>query len=495
MTFVEESQLAAQTAAFQSEHSEDLQVKYGNWNPNTQSFTETNVNPSSLQVTMTYPNLPFFFGRVMGKDTFTISSSATAMFQPRDIMVVLDYSASMNDDSEFGAIGKLSQSVVESSLQNCWNDLGPPVYGNLGFTPQWATAHGVPQNDASGIPHVAVEYRNTSAYVASTHALSKVRLTFSDGTTQSFTSFSPSGATSGTFAGTSGNSGKRITKVQVKSWNNGTVFGTNGEPFDFTLNSTFKKALGLDTVAYPYPSGSWDGYIDYCESSSSTNASAGYRYKFGGMSLVSYWFEKYPTFTDVPDLWKTRAEPLYALKDSMAVFMDFIASVDTQDRVGLVIYNAPNGNGILESDFTSDLSSIAAIVSQRQAGHYHDYTNIGAGMQKGRETLVANARPNACKLMVLMTDGLANWHNGSYDLAGAAAHINSETAAAVAANFKIMTICVGVGGDRVTMQGVADATEGKFYDIPGGADHESMHAQLKTAFKEIADARPMLLVK
>ena len=84
---------------------------------------------------MTYPNMPFFFGKVLGKDTFTISSSATAMFQPRDIMVVLDYSASMNDDSTFASIGKLSRSVVESSLQNCWNDLGPPTYGNLGFTP------------------------------------------------------------------------------------------------------------------------------------------------------------------------------------------------------------------------------------------------------------------------------------------------------------------------------------------------------------------------
>jgi hypothetical protein len=322
-----------------------------------------------------------------------------------------------------------------------------------------------------------------------------VKLTFSGGSTQSFTSFSPSGATSGTFAGTGSNAGKRITKVSVKSWNNGTTFGTDGEPFDFTVNSTFKKALGLDTVAYPYPSGSWDGYIDYCESSSNNNYDAGYRYKFGGMSLVSYWFENYPAYSQVPDLWKTRAEPMYALKDSMAVFMDFIQSVDTQDRVGLVVYNGSDGNGKLESNLTDDLASIATLVNQRQAGHFHSYTNIGAGMQKGRETLVANARPNALKLMVLMTDGLANWHNGNYDLDGAAAHITSEAAAAVAANFKIMTVCVGAGGDTATMQAVADTTEGEFYHIPGGADHQTMHEQLKQAFKEIANARPMILVK
>lgn len=495
MTFVDESQLAAQTTAFQSQHADDFDLKYGNWNPTTQTFEETSVTPSSLQVTMTYPNLPFFFGRVMGKETFTLTSSATAMYQPRDIVVVLDYSASMNDDSEFGAIGKLPRSVVEGSLLNCWNDLGSPNYGNLGFTPQWATAKGVPLNSGSGTPHIQVEYRNTAAYVNSTHSLVKVKLTFSGGSTQTFSTFTPSGTKTGTFAGTSGNAGKRITKVQVRSWNNNNAFGTDGESFDFAVNSTFKNALGLNSVAYPYSSGSWDGYIDYCESSSNSNYDAGYRYKFGAMSLISYWFENYPAYNQISDLWKTRAEPLYALKDSMNVFMDFIGSVDTQDRVALVIYDAADGNAKLESNFTQDLNSISTIVSNRQAGHYHSYTNIGAGMQKGRETLVANARPNATKLMVLMTDGLANFHNGNYDLSGAAAHVDNEAAAAVAAKFKIMTVCVGAGGDTATMQDVATTTDGKFYHIPGGSDHQTMHDQLKAAFKEIANARPMILVK
>ncbi len=496
MSFVDESQLAAQTAAFQSNHANDFQMKYGEWNPITQAFTENAQTPSSLQVTMTYPNLPFFFGRVMGKDTFTLTSSATAMFQPRDIMVVLDYSASMNDDSEFGAIGKLSRSVVEGSLLNCWNDLGASSYGNLGFTPTWATAQGVPYNAGSGIPHITVEYRNTSAYVASTNALSKVKLTFSSGSTQTFTSFSPSGATSGTFAGTGSNSGKRITNVSVKSWNNSTVFGTNGEPFDFTSNTTFKNALGLNSVTYPYPNGgSWDGYINYCKSASNTNYDAGYQYKFGGMSLVSYWLENYPAYSDVPDLWKTRHEPQYAVKDAVSVFMDFIGSVDTQDRVGLVIYDSSSGNAILESGLTEDLSAITTVVTHRQAGHYHSYTNIGAGMKLGRQTLDANGRPNASKVMVLMTDGLANFYNGSYNLSAAASQVSSEAASAAASKYKIMTLAVGIDADTSTMQSVADTTDGKFYYVPGGSDHTTMHNQLKAAFKEIADARPMVLVK
>ena len=67
----------------------------------------------------------------------------------------------------------------------------------------------------------------------------------------------------------------------------------------------------------------------------------------------------------MPDLWKTRAEPEYAVNDAMSVFMDFIGSVDTQDRVGLVIYDAANGNAILESGFTDNLTAITNIVSHR----------------------------------------------------------------------------------------------------------------------------------
>jgi len=491
--FMDEAQLAAAMATFESNHGNDFQYKYGNWNPQTHSFTETSVNPASMVVSMTYPDMPFFFARVLGHDNFTISASATAMFQPRDIMVVLDYSASMNDDSTFASIGKLSRSVVEGSQLNCWNDLGPPVYGNLGFTPQWAVAQGVAQNLAQQIPHISVEYRNTAVFVASTQSLTTVKLQFSSGATQSF---SPGSASTGTFAGTGANSGKTVTRVWVRSWNNAVQFGTSGEPFDFSSNTGFKNALGLTNVNYPYPNGgSWDGYINYVKASSGQNYDAGYRYKFGGMNLINYWLDQFPANSQVPDLWKVRAEPEYALKDSMGVFMELIRSVDTQDRVGLVIYDALDGNAILESPLTGTLDTITNITDHRQAGHYTSYTNIGAGMQLGRQHLEQNGRPQAVKMLVLMTDGLANWHNGQYDLAGAAQHVSTEANLAKADKFKYFTLALGVGADTATMQSVATTTDGKFYNIPGGANHQAMHDQLRNAFKEIANTRPFQIVK
>ena len=50
---------------------------------------------------------------------------------------------------------------------------------------------------------------------------------------------------------------------------------------------------------------------------------------------------------------------------------------------------------------------IEQIARQRQAGHYDQYTNIGAGMRVARSELDRNGRPSALKLILLMTDGIA----------------------------------------------------------------------------------------
>lgn len=495
---IDESALSGAVIEFTTNHGQDLQTKIGNWNPTTRTFEETTVMPSTLNVSMTYPNMPFFFAPVIGRDTFLIHAEGTAMYQPRDIMVVLDFSASMNDDSTFEAIGKLPAATVQNSLLNCWSDLGVS-YGNLPATPTWATAQGVALNVASQIPHISVEYRYSSVYVASTHNLTQVKLEFSNGAQQTWT---PSSTTTGTYTGSGANAGKQVRKVWVKSWSNNVPFGANGEYFDFTsanINTTLKNALGLNLVTYPYPGyGSWDAYIDHVESSSTTNSSAGYRYKFGGMNLVEYWLTNYPENSKIPDLWKCRAEPVYALKDATDVFMDFIKSVDTNDRVGLVIYNGPgNGAAKLEHNFTDDLDLIANTVYHRQAGHYHQYTGIGSGMTLGRQTLDTYARPNSYKMMVLMTDGLANWTNGAYNLSGAATEIANETAlcAADSRRYKVMTVSLGIDADTATMQAVADGTGGTHYNVPGGSDYAIMHQQLYDAFEAIAKARPLKLVK
>jgi len=58
-----------------------------------------------------------------------------------------------------------------------------------------------------------------------------------------------------------------------------------------------------------------------------------------------------------------------------------------------------------------------------------------------------------------------------------------------------MTLNVGTVADTETMQSVADIADGKHYNVPGGSGYATMYTQLKDAFREIAKARPLKLVK
>lgn len=385
-----------------------LQLNVGRWDDASGSVVPVSGSqkPSAVGLAVTHANHPYFFGRVFGQSTFAVQSSAVAIYQPRDIVLVLDYSASMNDDSELSSIGTLGRSTVENNLLEIYQDLGSPSYGKMAFTP---------------------------VYLSSTNS------------------------------------------------------------------TTLKNSLGLTNVAYPYPSGSWNDYFSYVQNSSVLN-SAGYRKKYGYLTLVNYWLEKYPAASQVPDLWKTREQPIGALKDSVSVFLDYLQQHDTDDRLGLVVYNASNGNGKLESQLTTDFDSVDYISKHRQAGHYHSYTNIGAGLWKAYDELQetsagGHARPNAFRMVVLMTDGLANWNNGSYNEAAAQQDVLNAANACAAEGIPVVTIALGAGADTGPMEQVAELTGGRCFIIPGGQTASQYAAELTDVFKAIADSRPLRLVQ
>ena len=177
------------------------------------------------------------------------------------------------------------------------------------------------------------------------------------------------------------------------------------------------------------------------------------------------------------------------------MFMDYIRAVDTDDRLALVVYNGPDGNALVETPLTHDLTLVASLAAQRQAGHYHSYTNIGAGMAGSSAELQENARMGAFKMIVLMTDGNANWHNGVYDTTAARNHVLSEAAAASGVNIPIVTISLGASADVNLMNQVADITESRTFNVPGGQSVSEYRDGLYQVFRDIADNRPLKLVQ
>lgn len=438
--------------------------------------------------------LPLLFGPILGTTKTGVSAESVATFQPRDIMLVLDFSSSMNDDSSLGAIGDLGRSYVENNLFTMYQELGSPVYGNLTFTPQYAKLKG---RAASGtIPHIQCTYRRKSIIVTSTLALSQVRLQFSDGATQTFSSLS---GLTGTYSGTSGNANKDITNCWVRSGTNGSLTSGNlGEQFDFTATN-IKTALGL-TGTYPYPGGSWSEYISAVQSSNTSPGGsgsgdigyAGYRDMYGYLTWINYLQTDREQAYDTTDLWKTSQQPVGALKDASKYFIDYIISQQSNDQIGLSIYTHPNSPGaILEQGLTTNLAAVKTLLTQRQAGHYNANTNISAGMTVARQEIEARSRLRAFRTMVLMTDGLPNLPGNSSQ---ARAAVITEANLAAAAKIKILTISVGAGADTSLMQQVADITGGLHFIIPGNQTAAAMRAQLENAFRQIASSRPLKLV-
>ena len=401
-TVIDANMLTQLKADFLQQHRNDLTITAGRWNPVTKTLETAlgNNPPSALEVSLAYTDLPTFFGRILGKDSFTVRSSAIATYQPRDIVVVIDLSASMNDDSELKSISRLGRRYIEDGLYQIWQDLGSPTYGNMTFSPR---------------------YISTSK------------------------------------------------------------------------NSRIKSELGLDRVPYPYPSGSWDDYINYVKYDYYVWR-AGYNRRYGMLTLINYWLYRKPLRSQTPDLWKASCQPIDSVKDAVDVFLDFMEQNTTQDRVGLAVYNSAAGVGEMEIALTSNFSAVRAATRTKQAGHDHGWTNIGGGLEAGRQHLQNNGRPSTFKMIVLLTDGVTNWNSWGYGPAASRAKVRSEAQKCKDLGYPVFTISLGAGADKNLMQEVADTTDGKHFNIPGGMTVAQYRNQLMQAFQEIAAHRPLKIV-
>ena len=377
---------------------EEILVEVGHWDSQTRTFTPSEDRPSALRVVVQRPNQPLFFGKVFGRDDFDLQLEAIAQYQPRDIMLTLDFSASMNDDSTYAAMGTLGSAHVTANLQQIYGELGSPHYGNMTF---------------------------------------------------------------------------------------------GGVTLSSTNSTTLKSTLGLTNVPYPYPAGSWNEYFSYVQNNGTLN-NAGLRKKYGYKTLIHYWLDTRPMHSETPSLASVSAQPVDALKEATEVFLSYLQAQETDDRLGLSIYNSPNQTAVLEHGLTEDFNAVNNTMQARQAGHYDHYTNIGAGMNKSRIELQQHARAGAFRMIVLMTDGIANRPT---DTATARQYVLSEAQACADAKIPICTISMGAGADVALMQQVADLTGGQHFNIPGGQTGAEYEEQLKDVFEEIAAIRPLKLVQ
>jgi Mg-chelatase subunit ChlD len=384
-------------------------VELGLWEPATREFTilapdsTTRANAVRIMAHLSSSRgnaVGLFLGNLVGVQTGDLAASAIAQYGARDIVLTLDYSASMSYDSQFQNMSRLGRASVEQSLRNIWVDLGSPTYGTMEFTP---------------------------VYIAS------------------------------------------------------------------TTTSTILTALGLDGVPYPYPSGSWSDYFQYVQTNG-TIRDAGYRNYYGYLTLMNYLQAQQGRATATPDLWRTREEPITAVKDAVSLFLTYMRERPTDDRVGLASYTYTDGAGTVEVPLTDDYAGIETASRQRQAGHYHTYTNIGGGIAAARSELQARARIGTQKLIVLLSDGRTNWYHNTYNLADARQDALDQARLAAEGRIPILTISMGADADLDLMQQIADLTDGLHFIVPGGSTVEAYREQLYSVFADVAAYWPLKLV-
>jgi Mg-chelatase subunit ChlD len=177
------------------------------------------------------------------------------------------------------------------------------------------------------------------------------------------------------------------------------------------------------------------------------------------------------------------------------MFIDHVRDINIKDRVGLAIYNSATGEGAVEVPLTDDLDQVVNVAWARQAGHYHGSTNIGGGMSVAEDELQQHGREGTFKMVIVLTDGVANWCGGTHDPVAARDHAISQATRAHDLKYKVMTISLGLGADITLMQELADIGDGVHFNVPGGQSVEEMSTDLMEAFAEIARKRPVMLVE
>jgi len=446
------------------------------WNQAPFNVVQVTARRNNADTSQPDGELPLSFGWAVGRPSVPLTATATAFVEARDLVLVLDFSASMNDDTSMLAFGTLGQASVEQSLDNIWDSL-------VASGTTWPGTN-EPKFPATGFGSIN-SYLGTYNISVSTPVI-----------------FAQLG----------------LNQVNAD--------GTPVYPFP-------QSGRGADGYPLPRPDyvtsrALWYEYITRVNATSGT-----YAKRYGFRTLMDFLQDEKFLSRDSEDLWRTPHYPFHAVKEGASLFLNFLTALDFGDEVGLVSYATTAKQETLLDDgdafidirndpVTTNLAAIDTILRHKQAGHYSSSTAMGDGIRNGKEMLVGVdgdptnrgfKREGARPTMIIMTDGQANvgpwgWRLPSgfnwvewtdYDGDGNADYTTRdpeklyafwEASEAIRKGVTIHTMSVGASSDADLMRAIAFAGDGVWTHVPGGTTIADMESQLLDAFREIAAKVP-----
>jgi len=93
------------------------------WGTSPYNVVRVTARRTESDATLPDGELPLAFGWAVGRSQVPIQTSAVAFVEARDLVVCLDWSSSMNDDSSIQAFDTLGQNETEGALDAMWDAL------------------------------------------------------------------------------------------------------------------------------------------------------------------------------------------------------------------------------------------------------------------------------------------------------------------------------------------------------------------------------------
>ena len=487
--------------------NDDVEVGKAYLNPATEKFEfqPSAYNHDAVRVTTRMSSdsangpVPLMFANVLGVSESDLSARAAAVLIPRDIAVVIDLSNSMCWDSELRYYDRTDGGY--SNLRDVWCALdGPepirPYIPGSELETEYAGDTGPTYGEMTdwGDPLIPGSYSPSSDsgmwYIKKGRTCSEpaaqaslVARGYSPAEVQALLSGSKDSSSSQWY-------NRAGVIMGLATWHSGKSGGLDPEGGN---GNDYVGTGELTWIPVPNYAQNWDwmDYISYVKGMSPSE----FRYRFGLKTYTDFMMEKRPESYATDILWATPEQPLRAVKDAVQTMVDVITALESLDHLSLEIFATVARHQVNLSD---DLQEVPNVLYQRQSGHWDRCTCIGGGLQKAiSELKSARARSASAKVIVLMSDGVANVdENGNYGSDGNEAARNyALDMADLAADegFRIYTVSVGYNVDRELMQIIADKGHGQEFYAVGSP--EEYTEQLEDIFRTLGGKRPVALIE